>query len=162
SSPTPCRCGRTRRTTSACSPAPTSSATPCGASSPTTRCRRSSPGRTSCSRSGAASRVARMYEVLLAVHILAAVLWVGGGVTVNTLVLLARREGGARLLSSRRQAIWLAPRFYAPLALILLVAGFLLVDEAGYELGDLFFSLALLGWLISFVLGMAFYPSQQR
>ena len=103
-----------------------------------------------------------MYEFLLAVHILAAVLWVGGGVTVNILGWLARKEGGERLVSFSRQANWLAPRFYAPLALILLLAGFLLVDEAGYELGDLFISLALLGWLISFVLGMAFYPSQQR
>ena len=49
-------------------------------------------------------------------------------------------------------------RVYAPLSLLLLVFGIVLVGEAGYEHSDPWISFAYLAWLIAFLLGAAVYP----
>lgn len=103
-----------------------------------------------------------MYEFLLSVHLLAAVLWVGGGVSVFIFARFAKSAGGQRLLDFSREANLIGPRFYAPLSLILLVAGFLLIDEAGYDFSQTWISLGLAGWFLSFVVGVAFYGPQQK
>lgn len=103
-----------------------------------------------------------MYEFLLSVHLLAAVAWVGGGITLHIMGRFARAAGGTRIVEYAREANMIGPRFYAPLSLILLVAGLLLVDEAGYDFSQAWISLALLGWIISFVIGVAFYGPQGK
>lgn len=103
-----------------------------------------------------------MYDFLLAVHLLAAVMWVGGGVTLHLMGRLATAAGGERLVAYTREANTIGPRLYAPLSLLLLTAGILLVDEAGYEFSQAWISIALAGWLVSFALGVGFYPGQQK
>ena len=104
-----------------------------------------------------------MYELYLAAHILCAVLWVGGGVSVHILGRWVSREGEPeRMVAFNRDAVKLGYVFYAPLALILIVAGVLLVEEVGYEYSDLWISLGFLGWLFSLVVGLGFYPQQSR
>jgi len=103
-----------------------------------------------------------MYDFLLAVHILCAVMWVGGGVTLWALARRARRAGGDAMLRFTHESAWIGPRFYAPLSLILLIAGILLVGEAGYDHSDLFITLAYLGWLNSVVIGSVIYPRMER
>jgi hypothetical protein len=41
---------------------------------------------------------------------------------------------------------------------VLLIAGVFLVDEAGYSYGDLWVTIAFLGFLVSLVLGVGYYP----
>lgn len=103
-----------------------------------------------------------MYDFLLAVHILCAVIWVGGGVTLHVLGRRARKQGGDAILAYTRESAWLGPRMYAPLSIILLVAGILLVGEVGYEHSDLFITLAYLGWLNSLVIGVVVYPRLEQ
>jgi uncharacterized membrane protein len=104
-----------------------------------------------------------VYELYLAAHILCAVLWVGGGVSVHILGRWVSGEGDpARMIAFNRDAVKLGYVFYAPLALILIVAGVLLVEEVGYEYSDLWISLGFLGWLFSLVVGLGFYPQQSR
>jgi uncharacterized membrane protein len=104
-----------------------------------------------------------VYELYLAAHILCAVLWVGGGVSVHILGRWVSGEGDpARMVAFNRDAVKLGYVFYAPLALILIVAGVLLVEEVGYEYSDLWISLGFLGWLFSLVVGLGFYPQQSR
>ena len=103
-----------------------------------------------------------MYDFLLAVHILCAVLWAGGGVTFHLMGRRARQAGGEAMLRYVHDSTWIGPRFYAPLSLILLVAGILLVGEAGYEHSDLFITLGYLGWLNSFVIGAGIYPRMEK
>jgi uncharacterized membrane protein len=104
-----------------------------------------------------------VYELYLAVHILCAVLWVGGGVSVHILGRWIAREGDPeRMVAFNRDAVKLGNVFYAPLALILIVAGVLLVEEVGYGYGDLWITLGFLGWLFSLALGLGFYPQQSR
>ena len=104
-----------------------------------------------------------MYDVYLAVHILCAVLWVGGGVSVHILGRWVAREGDPeRMVAFHRDALKLGNAFYAPLALVLIVVGVLLVREVGYEYNDLWIMLGFVGWLFSLVVGLAFYPQQGR
>ena len=104
-----------------------------------------------------------MYELYLAVHILCAVLWVGGGVSVHILGRWVQKSGDPeRMVAFNRDAVKLGTVFYAPLALILIVAGVLLVEEVGYSYGDMWIGLGFLGWLFSLALGLAFYPQQSR
>jgi uncharacterized membrane protein len=104
-----------------------------------------------------------MYELWLAIHILCAVIWVGGGVSVHVLGRWTIRRGDPeQIVAFNRDAVKLGNVFYAPLALVLIVAGVLLVEEVGYSYGDLWITLGFLGWLFSLAVGIAFYPQQAR
>lgn len=100
------------------------------------------------------------YTVLLALHIVCAVLWVGGGITLHVLGRMAAASGDRqRMLQFSRDADWIGPRFYAPLSVLLLVFGVFLVsrDEVGADMSTLWVSLGFVGWLISFLIGILYY-----
>jgi uncharacterized membrane protein len=104
-----------------------------------------------------------VYELYLALHIVCAVLWVGGGVSVHILGRWVSKSGDPeRLVAFNRDAVKISTVFYAPLALVLIVSGVLLVEEVGYSYGDLWITLGFLGWLFSLAVGLAFYPQQSR
>jgi uncharacterized membrane protein len=102
-----------------------------------------------------------VYELYLAVHILSAVLWVGGGVSVHILGRWVAREGDPeRMVVFNRDAVKIGNVFYAPLAIVLIVAGVLLVEEVGYSYGDLWITLGFVGWLFSLAVGVGFHAQQ--
>jgi uncharacterized membrane protein len=103
-----------------------------------------------------------MYEFLLAVHLLCAVIWVGGNVTLHIFGRIATREGPERQLTFTEQAIRIGNVLYAPLSVVLLVAGILLVEEVGYSYGDLWITVGFLGFLVSFLVGVGYYPQAGR
>ncbi|HZC12869.1 MAG TPA: DUF2269 family protein, partial [Thermoleophilaceae bacterium] len=87
-----------------------------------------------------------MYEFLLAIHILCAVIWVGGGVSVHVLGRWTQKRGDPdQIVAFNRDAMKIWNVFYTPLAIILLVAGILLIEEVGYSYGDLWITLGLTG-----------------
>jgi uncharacterized membrane protein len=99
-----------------------------------------------------------MADFLLAVHLLCVVIWVGGGVTMHIFGRLATREGPERELAFTEQSIRIGNMLYAPLSVILLIAGVLLVDELGYDYGDVWITIGFLGFINSFAIGVAYYP----
>ena len=104
-----------------------------------------------------------MYEFLLTVHVLAAVIWVGGGTLMHILGRRVLKRGDGREIHDFSQEVnAVALRLYAPLALILLVAGVLLVDEAGYEFSQLWITLAFMGWAFSFFVGILYYGPHDK
>jgi uncharacterized membrane protein len=104
-----------------------------------------------------------VYEVWLAVHILCAVIWVGGGVSVHVLGRWTQKRGDPdEIVAFNRDAVRLGNILYAPLAIVLIIAGVLLVEEVGYSYGDMWVSLGFLGWLFSLVVGLGFYPLHAR
>ena len=74
------------------------------------------------------------YEVLKSIHILAAVVWLGGAIMV---MLIAMRVWRARepesLVSLFRSISFIAPRTFVPASLILVITGFWIVEEAGFS-----------------------------
>ena len=106
-----------------------------------------------------------MYDFLLTVHVLAAVLWVGGGVTLHILMRRALRLADARATHEAfLQLEWVGQRFYPGFSLFLIVAGILLVtrDEGGFEFSDTFVQIGLTGWVISFLIGIGFYEREGK
>ncbi len=103
------------------------------------------------------------YTVLLALHLLCAVLWVGGSGTLHAMGRIAQKSGDRqRMLQFSKDAEFIGPRLYAPLSLGLLIFGVLLVNNVGYDHSDLWITLAYVGWLSSFVIGVGFYPRAAR
>ncbi len=99
-----------------------------------------------------------MYEFLLTVHVLCAVIWVGGAVMMHVFGRLATKEGPEQQLIFTQHSIRLGNLIFAPLSVILLVAGILLVNEVGYSYGDPWIGIGFLGFLVSFLLGVGYYP----
>jgi uncharacterized membrane protein len=104
-----------------------------------------------------------VYELYLAVHILCAVLWVGGGVSVHILGRWVANTGDPeRMVAFNRDAVKIGNVFYAPLAVVLIIVGVLLVEEVGYEYSELWIALGFLGWLFSLAVGLGLYAQQAR
>lgn len=96
------------------------------------------------------------YDVYLAVHILAAVVWVGGALVVQLFAFRATRSGdGARVATFAEDAEFVGMRFFLPSALVLVVFGFLLAGKGNWD-WDFWLVSALIVWIASFVVGAAF------
>lgn len=103
------------------------------------------------------------YTVLLAVHVIAAVLWVGGGATMHAFGRIAERSRDRnRMNQFSIDAAFIGPRFYAPLSVLLLAVGIPLVDKAGYDMSDTWVSIGFTGWIISFLVGILYYSRADR
>ena len=102
-----------------------------------------------------------MYELLLAVHLLAAVIWVGGTVA---LTVLAGRIGPEDRRTVAPQFAWYGERVITGAAVVLLLAGFGLVAELEFvEITDPWILIALVGYAASFAIGAGFLgPAGKR
>jgi uncharacterized membrane protein len=104
-----------------------------------------------------------MYEFLLTIHILAAVIWLGGGIAMHILGRrVLKRNDPQEIYKFSAEVNIIGMRLYAPMSLILLVAGILLVNEAGYEFSQLWITLGFLGWVFSFIVGVGYYGPQDK
>jgi uncharacterized membrane protein len=104
-----------------------------------------------------------MYDLLLTIHVLAAVVWVGGGLAMHILGRRVLKRGDStEIYEFSKEINHVSLRLYAPTSLILLVAGILLVNEAGYDFDQLWITLGFVGWLISFVVGVGYYGPQDK
>jgi uncharacterized membrane protein len=104
-----------------------------------------------------------MYDLLLTIHVLAAVIWVGGGLAMHILGRRVLKRGdGEEIYEFSKEINTVAMRLYAPMSLVLLVAGILLVNEAGYDFDQIWITLGFVGWIISFVVGIGYYGPQDK
>jgi uncharacterized membrane protein len=99
-------------------------------------------------------------KLLLTAHVLAAVAWVGGSVLALTLGYYLRGRDMETRVEYTRWTEWLGPRFFAPLSVIVIIAGPLLVDEIGYDFDQTWLTLGFVGWFLSFMIGVGFYPRE--
>jgi uncharacterized membrane protein len=106
------------------------------------------------------------YEWFKVGHVLAAVIWVGGGATLSILALLTVRENDpVRLAQLAKQAGWVGERIYTPISLILLALGFGLIENGqspwSYDLA--WVQIALAGWAVSTLVGIFYLgPTAKR
>ncbi len=98
-----------------------------------------------------------VYELLLFVHIMAAIVWVGGAVTMQVLWARVAASGDpARKTSYAGELEWIGQRLFTPASGILLLFGVLLVIDGRWGWGEPFVSGGLAIWMISTVIGAAF------
>ena len=105
------------------------------------------------------------YELLLFLHISAAIIWLGAGFLLAVLIFGAERAGDAeKEAGHHRDVAWLAPRLFIPASLSVFVFGLLLVlDSPAWNFDQLWITLALAGWGASFLLGILYFkPEGER
>ncbi len=98
-----------------------------------------------------------MYELFKTIHILAAIGWVGGVIMGQVQgARVARTQDPQRFLAYAEEQSWLGKRFYAPMAVVVLVAGIAMVIISGWEFTDLWIIIGLVLFAATVTLGMAF------
>jgi uncharacterized membrane protein len=96
------------------------------------------------------------YQVYLSIHILCAVLWVGGGVGVTILALRTQRaRSPQRLVELAGDIEWVGTRMFTPLSLLLVIFGFVLVSK-GHWAWHFWLIWGLVFWVLSFLVGAGF------
>src|ERR1051326_1361994 len=73
------------------------------------------------------------YLVFKSVHVLAAIVWLGGGATITLLAWKAQRaDDNGQLLQIGKQAEWLRTRVFVPASITVLAMGFVLIHKGGW------------------------------
>src|ERR671919_2739735 len=96
-----------------------------------------------------------LYDWLLLGHILSAIAWVGGAITMQIMGnRLVRAESAEAVAAFSRTAEWIGPRLYMPASLAVLGFGIALVSVSdAWSIGQLWIILALVGIAISAIGG---------
>ena len=97
-----------------------------------------------------------MYKYLLFLHVLMAIVWVGGAVTVQIMAIrLQKANEPLQMAAFAKQAEWIGTRIFAPGSLIILIAGiFMVLDVWSFE--ELWIIMGLGGFAYSFINGAFF------
>jgi uncharacterized membrane protein len=103
-----------------------------------------------------------MRDLLVTIHVLGAVAWVGGSIFALALGYYLRRRDIETRVEYTRWTEWLGPRYFAPLSVAVIVAGPPLADDIGYDFDQTWLTLGFIGWFLSFVIGVAFYPREGK
>jgi uncharacterized membrane protein len=104
------------------------------------------------------------YDWLVLGHVLAAIAWVGGAITMQIVGnRLVRAESAEAVAAFSRTAEWIGPRLYMPASLAVLGLGIALVWVSdAWSIGQLWIILALVGIAISAIGGAVFFGPQSK
>jgi uncharacterized membrane protein len=103
------------------------------------------------------------YEILLFLHIAAAVVWLGSGFFMQMLLFRAgKTQNGPLLQGVASNSGWLAQRIFIPASLLVLILGILLTIEGPWSFGDLWIVLGLAGYAFSFLVGILFLEPEGK
>jgi hypothetical protein len=95
----------------------------------------------------------RVYDLLLAGHILSAMAWIGSGFLLLVLASRAARESGEALGRFIDDTAFLGTRLFIPASLLTFVLGLALAIHGPWSLSQLWLVLGLGGFLATFVTG---------
>lgn len=95
------------------------------------------------------------YEILLFVHIAAAIVWIGGGLLIQILVSMAERSNDERTFAALVGYVAdLSLKLFVPASLTVAVFGLLVVADGPWTLGMLWVTLGLIGFAATFLTGI--------
>jgi uncharacterized membrane protein len=101
------------------------------------------------------------YFVFKSIHVLAAIIWLGGGAMITLLAWRAQRaRDTAQLLQIGKQAEWLSTRVFVPASLVVLAMGVILMSKGDWGYDRFWTLFGVIGWAVSFVVGAAFLGPQ--
>lgn len=103
------------------------------------------------------------YEVLLLLHIVSAIVWVGAATTYFALELRTDLSGDLdREAGHNDDADWLASRLFIPASIATLIFGVLAAMEGNWDFGSLWIVIGLTGFGISFAIGIGYFEPAQK
>lgn len=103
-----------------------------------------------------------MYQVLLFVHIVAAVIWVGGALYAQVLaVRAARAEDQTVLPRLARDIAFIGTRVFKPSAIVLFLAGAAMTVQA-WSFGQLWIAVSVALWIGSALAGALYLEPRAR
>jgi uncharacterized membrane protein len=103
------------------------------------------------------------YAFFKIVHVAGAVLWVGGGLTITILALWAeRKQDPVEMATLARQAAFIGERVFAPVGLLVLLAGIAMVVNLHWGWGTSWIVAGLVGYTITFLTGMLVLGPQAK
>jgi uncharacterized membrane protein len=103
------------------------------------------------------------YFVFKAIHITFAVIWIGGGALLTILGVIAERQNDpAALAAIARQAALVGQKLFSPAAIVVLLAGIAMMINGSLDWNQFWVNFGLLGFLSSFIVGVAFLAPQSK
>ena len=97
------------------------------------------------------------YGVYAFVHVLFAIVWIGGGITINVLMTLASHAKDTAVLGALTKHVsWIGNRVFAPASLLLLLFGILAAEKGDWGYNTWWVRLWLAGWVAAFVVSFGF------
>lgn len=97
------------------------------------------------------------------VHVTGAVLWVGGGLALTILSLWAeRKQDPAEMAMLARQAAFIGERVFAPVGLLVFLAGIAMVINLHWGWGTSWIVIGLVGYAITFLTGLLVLGPQAK
>jgi uncharacterized membrane protein len=97
------------------------------------------------------------YQIYLALHVIAVVLWVGGDLTLTTLGLVfERRADGETLAALGRMGAWIGTRVYTPALFAAFGLGVALVEKGQWGWSTFWIDFGIAGWGIAAAVGVGF------
>lgn len=95
------------------------------------------------------------YSLFKAIHVTFALVWVGGGVLLATLALLAERKADPEEVTIvARQAAFVGERIFAPAGLIVFVMGIAMMINTDLGWGKFWVIVGLVGYAATFATGL--------
>ena len=94
------------------------------------------------------------YEILKSLHLLGAVVWLGGGFMLQVLLGLVRRAGPEDLAAFTRSAERTSQRIFMPASFAVLAFGIWLVVDGPWNFSDAWIGIGIAGYAVSALNGM--------
>ena len=97
------------------------------------------------------------YLAFKAIHVVSAVLWIGGGAFLTFMAMATERaEDPGRLIAVARQAEWGATRIFVPASFVVLAMGIAMTVNGDLDWGQFWLVFGLVAWSVSTAIGVAF------
>ena len=89
------------------------------------------------------------YELWLFLHVVAAIVWIGGATAVQVFGILTKRAADpAKTAFFAQNVSWTVMRVFLPASVLVLVAGIGLTENGGWDWGEPFIAAGLVLWAI--------------
>lgn len=102
------------------------------------------------------------YEFLKSIHVLMAVVWVGGAVIIQILAFRIQRENNPlRLAALSGDAGFLGQSVFAPTSIVLVIVGILMVIDS-WDFSDAWIIFGLIGFFATVITGIFFLAPESK
>jgi len=106
--------------------------------------------------SGSAAVFNNWYSLFKAVHVLGAVIWVGGGVTIMIHAIRGQRAYKPEdIVTVAKQAAFMGEKVFAPVGLVTFLMGIAMMINTNWGWGHFWIVAGLIGYASTFIVGIA-------